>query len=72
MDFEAVDDIGDDGNGNGDDNERIAPCSEDQKLKYAIVKCIFEAIELNVKTGSSLSTIEDLLCYARRMYCRGK
>ena len=67
MDFEAVDDIGDDGNGNGDDNERIAPGSEDQKLKYAI-----EAIELNVKTGSSLSTIEDLLCYARRMYCRGK
>jgi len=72
MDSEAVDDIGDDGNGDGDDNERIAASTEDQKLKYAIVKCIFEAIELSVKTGSSLSTIEDLLCYARRTYCRGK
>lgn len=63
MDFEAVDDIGDDSNGNGDDNERIAPSSEDQKLKYAIVKCIFEAIELSVKTGSSLSTRPALLCF---------
>ena len=72
MDFE-VDNIGDDGDGlNGDDNGGTAPSSEDQKLKYAIVKCIFEAIELSVKTGSSLRTIEDLLCFARRMDCRGK
>lgn len=68
-----MDDIGDDGDGiNGDDSGRTAPGTEDQKLKYAIVKCIFEAIELSVRTGSSLCTIEDLLCYARRMYCRGK
>lgn len=73
MDFEGVDDIGDDGNGiNGDDNGGTAPGTEDQKLKYAIVKCIFEAIQLSVRTGSSLCTVEDLLCYARRMYCRGK
>ena len=39
MDFEGVDDIGDDGNGiNGDDNGGTAPGTEDQKLKYAIVK----------------------------------
>lgn len=73
MDFEGVDDIGDDGDGiNGDDSGRTAPGTEDQRLKYAIVKCIFEAIELSVRTGSSLCTIEDLLCYARCMYCRGK
>ena len=36
------------------------------------MKCIFEASELSVTTGSSLCTIEDLRCYARRMYCRGK
>ena len=63
MDFEGVDDIRDDGNGiNGDDNGGTAPDTEDQKLKYAIVKCIFEAIELSVRTGSSLHTVEDLLC----------
>lgn len=50
---------------NGDDNGRTAPGTEDQKSKYAIVKCIFEAIELSVRTGSSLCTIGDLLCYAR-------
>ena len=50
MDFEGVDDIGDDGNGiNGDDNGGTAPGTEDQKLKYAIVKWIFEAIELSVR-----------------------
>ncbi|XP_027044166.1 uncharacterized protein LOC113672087 [Pocillopora damicornis] len=39
MDFEGVDNIGDDGNGiNGDDNGGTAPGTEDQKLKYAIVK----------------------------------
>ena len=73
MDFEGVDDIGDDGYGiNGDDNGGTAPGTEDQKLKYAIVKCIFEAIELSVRRCSSLCTVEDLLRYARRMYCRGK
>ena len=41
-------------------------------LKYAIVTCIFEAIGLSVDAGASLSSFEDLLCYARRMYCRGK
>ena len=73
MDFEEVVDIRDNGDGiNGDDNERTAPKTEDQKLKYAIVKAIFEAIELSAKTGASLGTFADLLCFARHMYCRGK
>ena len=54
-----------------EDRERV-DVTEKQKLKYITMKAIFEAIELSIKTGASLTTIEDLLCYARRMYCRGK
>ena len=60
-----------DSDDSGDDSIRVAIGTEDQKLKYAIVKGIFEAIELSTKTGASLSTIADLLCYAGCMYCRG-
>ena len=55
-----------------EDNARSNISTEEEKLKYAIVKSIFEAIELSTKTGTSLVTFADLLCYARRMYCRGK
>jgi len=58
-------------NSDVEDRERV-DVTEKQKLKYTIVKAIFKAIELSIKTGASLTTIEDLLCYARRMYCRGK
>ena len=68
MRSDDVADIGD--NDNGEDNVRDTG-SEDEKLKYTIVNAIFEAIELSTKTGASLNSIEDLLCYARRMYCRG-
>ena len=61
-----------DGSDSEDDNVRVNTSTEEQRLKYAIVKGIFEAIELSTKTGVSLGTIADLLCYARRMYCRGK
>ena len=61
-----------DSDDSGDDSVIAAIRTEDQKLKYAIVKGIFEAIELGAKTGASLATFTDLLCYARRMYCRGK
>ena len=58
--------------GSGEDRERVDISNEDEKLTYAIIKCIFEAIELSMKTGASLITFEDLLCYARHMYSRGK
>lgn len=41
-------------------------------LKYAIVRCIFQAIELNKESGESLSNFEALLSFARQMYCLGK
>ena len=56
----------------GNDSVIAATGTEDQKLKYAILKGTFEAVELGAKTGASLSTFTDLLCYAHRMYCRGK
>lgn len=49
-----------DSDDSGDDSVRVAIGTEDQKLKYAIVKGIFEAIELSTKTDASLSTIADL------------
>lgn len=49
-----------DSDDSGDDSVRVAIGTEDQKLKYAIVKGIFEAIELSTKTGASLSAIADL------------
>ena len=55
-----------------EDNARSNISTEEEKLKYAIVKSIFEAIEFSTKTGTSLVTFADLLCYARRMYCRGE
>lgn len=49
-----------DSDDSGDDSVRVAIGTEDQKLKYAIAKGIFEAIELSTKTGASLSAIADL------------
>ena len=46
--------------------------TEEQNLKYAIVKSTFETIELSTKTGASLATIVDLLCFARRCIAEGK
>lgn len=57
-----------DGGDSEDDNVTVNTSTEEQRLKYAIVKSIFEAIELSTKTGAYLSTIAGLLCYARRMY----
>jgi len=41
-------------------------------LKYAIVNCIFHAIEMTKETGTSLNNFEALLSFARHMYCLGK
>ena len=67
----ANENISDECNDFEESNVTVAS-TEEQNLKYAIVKSIFETIELSTKTGASLATIVDLLCFARRMYCRGK
>lgn len=61
-----------DGSDSEDNNVRVNISTEEQRWKYAIVKSMFEAIELSTETGASLGTIADLLCYACRMYYRGK
>ena len=41
------------------------------KMAEAIVKCIFESFDITLETGASLDTLQDLLVFARHMYCRG-
>ena len=42
------------------------------RTDVAIVKCIFEALDLIKETGASLNTLQDLLVFARHMFCRGR
>ena len=42
------------------------------KMAEAIVKCIFESLDIIQETGASLNTFQDLLVFARHMYCRGR
>ena len=41
-------------------------------LVEAIVKCIFESLDITQDTGASLNTFQDLLVFARHMFCRGR
>lgn len=63
----ANENISDECNDFEESNVTVAS-TEEQNLKYAIVKSIFETIELSTKTGASLATIVDLLCFARQRY----
>ena len=40
-------------------------------MAEAIVKCIFELLDIIQETGASLNTFQDLLVFARHMFCRG-
>ncbi|KAK3718097.1 hypothetical protein QZH41_017201 [Actinostola sp. cb2023] len=41
-------------------------------MDIAIVKSIFEALDIIKETGASLNTFQDLLVFARHMFCRGR
>lgn len=41
-------------------------------MAEAIVKCIFESLDIIQETGASLNTFQDLLVFARHMFCRGR
>ena len=42
------------------------------KMEQTIVKCIFESLDIIQETGASLNTFQDLLVFARHMFCRGR
>ena len=41
-------------------------------MEQTIVKCIFESLDIIQETGASLNTFQDLLVFARHMFCRGR
>lgn len=46
--------------------------NESDDMGEAIVKCIFESLDIIQDTGASLNTFQDLLVFARHMFCRGR
>ena len=42
------------------------------EMEQTIVKCIFESLDIIQETGASLNTFQDLLVFARHMFCRGR
>ena len=38
----------------------------------ALVKCIFESLDIIQDIGASLNTFQDLLMFVRHMFCRGR
>ena len=46
--------------------------NEFDDMGEAIVKCIFESLDIIQDTGASLNTFQDLLVFARHMFCRGR
>ena len=46
--------------------------NESDDMGEAIVKCIFESLNIMQDTGASLNTFQDLLVFAQHMFCRGR
>ena len=59
------------------ERELSGPANEEEQnalddMAEAIVKCIFESLDIIQETGASLNTFQDLLVFALHMFCRGR